>query len=243
MASSPGPAPPPMAAPTWRCPGARRGGLPGRARGCRGVCLRRATTSPAARLKAAPGPLPPPGLPALQALRRAGGDGHQRQDQHRLVAGAGPESASMSTALVGPVRWWALWAWGLALALVSTGMTTRPGAAAARVSASLSMQGLCRLRHRGLLHWTGRAPAGRHAHSHVPCSPTSPRTTWTTTAAWPAYWQAKRALFDWPGSAVPRSSTWTTPRRAAALPPAGVAGPVERLMPTAGAPARHDIPG
>jgi UDP-N-acetylmuramoyl-L-alanyl-D-glutamate--2,6-diaminopimelate ligase len=40
--------------------------------------------------------------------------------------------------------------------------------------------------------WTARASAW-------PPSPTSRRTTWTTTAAWRAYWAAKAQLFHWPG--------------------------------------------
>ena len=72
--------------------GAGRGGVPGGARGRRGVRLRRDRASPRyARLKAATGPdrAPLTSTQPSEQLRRARRHRHQRQDLDRLVAGAG----------------------------------------------------------------------------------------------------------------------------------------------------------
>ena len=74
----------------------------------------------------------------------------------------------------------------------------RPGRVADGV-APLRRPGLRRLRDRGLVDRARRAAPRRHARSSWRCSPTSRATTSTTTARWTAYWEAKAALFDWPG--------------------------------------------
>jgi UDP-N-acetylmuramoyl-L-alanyl-D-glutamate--2,6-diaminopimelate ligase len=95
--------------------------------------------------------------------------------------------------------------------LTYTGLTTPdPVLMQRELRASLVEQGFEGLRHRGLVHRHRRAPPGRHPHRAWPCSPTSRRTTWTTTARWTPTGRPRPSCSAGPACA-PRWSTSTTP--------------------------------
>ena len=209
-ASSPGRAPPPTAA-RYVAAALAQGAAACLVEheGVRSLRLRRRRASPAyAGLKAATGPIAAAyfGEPDAQ-LRRARRHRHQRQDLHRLVAGAGPvELRRRADALrrgrhAGHRR-------------VRRDVEShrpdhaRPGAAAAPVP-PLRRRRRCRpARSRprrsasSSAGWTARASAWR-------CSPISRRTTWTTTAAWRPTGRPRPSCSAGP-ACRPRWSTSTT---------------------------------
>ena len=165
-----------------------RRGLPGRARG------RRAFGLDDARRHAAP-------------AQGCHGDHRRRMvwcaQQRCEVVAHGTNGKTSSTAwwlahalqnwhqALAHAAWWALWACGTVGPGGATGMTTPDPVRLQQRAFAEFVDAGARLRHRGLVHRHGRAPAGGAPIRVAICSPTSRRTTWTTTGM-AAYWLAKR---------------------------------------------------
>ncbi len=189
-----------------------------------------------AHIAALPASRPPPGLIAaewfgrpserLQVLAVTGTNGKTSTAWWLAHALSMAISKSCQRLLHAP--WWALWALACRRRLESTGMTTPDPVLLQQAFRQFVDAGVraCAIEASSI----GLAEH-RLAGTRIPwpCSPTSRRTTWTTTAAWQAYWQAKAALFDWPGLQAAVVNIDDAQGAALAALAGARAGPVERV--------------